>query len=355
MKKQILILLIICILIIATVVGVLYVPKQEHKERVSERKEQQTTEETTTYSPTSGKTYPLYFSIMIHMEENFKDDTDTALFQRHVEQLEWAMDIFEEYDAKVTIETEVPFATAVINNDASILSDAIAGGHGVGTHCGKDMDTSSVSALTESYKERKELVDSIVGAENNRGCSGGWGTADYVIAATNAGFGYLDGVVYLAYLAIPQSERPEQVSNQDIKKIYYHDPVIPEFSDHIYPRFLENADDFEEDADGALVLLNGELGEIASLSEGRQSCVPNCALTEEDFDFIYDKIETANEIRDDARVAHLYVHVPLKIFAESNDKLLRRWLSEMQTLQKQGDIEWATQGEVYDAKMSERE
>lgn len=376
MRKQILIITLICIFIIASIVAVLYVLKQERDTQRSEKSQRQmprewlqdgedddtaantesdNTEDQEQYAPTSGLTYLLYFSIMIHMEEDFKDDEDEALFERHVEQLEWAMNLFEAYDAKLTIETEVPFATAVLNNDATILDDAIARGHGAGTHCGKDMDTSSVSALTESYEERKDLVDSIVGSGNNRGCSGGWGTADYVLAALDAGFGYLDGVVYLAYLSMPESERPDQISDQDIRRIYYHDPVIPDFNEHIYPRFLENADDFEEDANGELVLLNGELGEISSLYEGRKNCFPDCELTEDDFDYVYEKIETANSIRDSSRVAHLYVHVPLATFTEENEELLRSWLSQMQELQNEGSIQWATQGDVYDAKLSERE
>ncbi len=365
-KKQsslIVILCIICFLIILVIGMLIFLSKPGYTENGRPSRVQETifgesdetanAEDTRSSEASSGLTYPLYFSVMIHMEEDWTDDTNIALFQKHVDQLEWAMDIFEEYDAKLTIETEVPFATAVLDNDATILNDALDRGHGVGTHCGKDMDTSSVSALTESYTERKALVDSIVGAENNRGCSGGWGTADYVIAATNAGFGYLDGVVYLAYLSMPRAERPDQVSNQDIIHIYYHDPVIPEFGDHIYPRFLEDATDFEEDPGGDIVLLNGELGEISSLYEGRSTCAPDCELTEDDFEYVYDKIETAYEIRDDSRVAHLYVHAPLNTFVESNEALLRSWLSEMQELQTEGNIQWATQGEVYNAKLSE--
>lgn len=316
---------------------------------------QEDEEEQSEYYPTSGKTYPLYFSVMIHMEEDFKDDINEDLFALHTEQLYFGMDLFEEYDAKMTLETEVPFATAVLNSGSSILDDAISRGHGVGTHCGKDMDTSSVSALTESYEERKELVDSIVGEQNNKGCSGGWGEADYVLAATNAGLGYLDGVVYLAYLSMEQENRPDAVSDEDIRKIYYHDPVIPEFSEHIYPRFLEDATDFVEDADGELVLLNGELGELASLEEGRKSCFPDCTLDEKDFQVIYDAIEEANSIRDEKRVAHLYVHIPVKHYDEKNEEQLRSFLEEMQRLQEEGKIEWATQKEVYEAKLSERE
>ncbi len=320
-----------------------------------ESDEEDIAEEKIEYYPTSGKTYPLYFSVMIHMEEDFKDDTNADLFALHEKELYWGMDLFEEYDAKMTIESAQPFAIAIIQSDSPLFNDALERGHGVGTHCGKEVKGNTVAQLATAYETNKDLVDQIVGKNNNRGCSGGWGSTDYVRAATEAGFGYLDGVVYLAYLSMDQSLRPDQVSDEDIRDIYYHDPVLPEMSEHIYPRFLENAEDFVEDADGELVLLNGELGEIASLDEGRKNCSPDCALSEEDFQVIYDAIEEASSIRDPQRVAHLYVHIPVKNYDEDNEELLRSFLSHMQELQEEGKIVWATQGEVYDAKLSERE
>ena len=298
--------------------------------------------------------YPLYFSIMIHMEEDFKDDKDVAVFEKHVQQLNMAMDLADDYDAKITIETEIPFASAVKNSGSDILTNALERGNGVGTHCGSAMDTSSIAALTESYLKRKELVDSLVGKENNRGCSGGWGESDSVLAAQEAGFSYLDGIVYLAYLAQDQSIRPNQVTDEEIREIYYHDPVIPEFSDHIYPRFVKNAEDFIEDEEGTFVLLNGALGEIGSLAEDRKTCGTKCKLTKEDLEFIYDKITDANKIRDKERVTHLFIHLPLKYYSEENEEILRSFFAHMQELQKRGEIQWGTQGEVYDTKVSER-
>jgi len=305
------------------------------------------------YVPTSNRTYPLYFSVMSHYEVTFTDDTNDAVFNKHVSDLNWALDLFDDYDAKLTIETEKPFARAVLNSGSTILSDALARGHGVGTHC--DIGTSTgttVESLAADYKENKELVDEIVGEENNRGCSGGFGPADYVLAASSAGFGYLDGVVYYAYLAQPQSIRPDQVSDEEIRNIYFHDPVIPNFSDHIYPRFLNDAQDFVEDADGTFVLLNGELGEIANLEEGRSNCP--CTLTDADFDVVYDAIDEANAVRDPKRVAHIYIHMAPGNFKPENEALLRSFLEHMQQLQADGKIQWATMGEVYDAKLSER-
>ncbi|MDP3728985.1 MAG: hypothetical protein Q8R18_06065 [bacterium] len=298
--------------------------------------------------------YPLYFSVMTHMESSFTDDKNEDVFNKHVEQLYWAMDLFEEYDAKLTIETEQPFARAVINSDSPILTDAIQRGHGVGTHADFGArEKTSVEFLAQRFRENKALVDQIVGEENNRGVSGGVGPTDYVLAAEQAGFSYKDGIVYLAYLAQEQSLRPEQETDEEIWK-KYHDPAIPEFSEHIYPRFVENAEDFIEDPEAEFVLLNGELGELSSLAEERSTCFPDCELTEEDLEYIYEQIEAANAIRDPTRVTHLYIHMPMTTYTPKNEVLLRSFFAQMQELQKQEQIQWATQGEVYDAKMSEK-
>lgn len=346
-KKQsslIIILGVVCFLIIIVIGLLIFLNKPEYIQEQDKK----------TSETSSRQIYPLYFSITIHMENDWKDDTDAGLFQKHVDQLEWAMDLFDDYDAKLTIESAEPFATAVLDSGNTILLDALERGHGVGTHCGGARGKTT-PLLAARFKEIKSSVDAIVSASNNRGCSGGWGSADPVIAALNAGFGYLDGVTYLAYLSMPQSERPNHVSDEEIRTIYYHDPAIPEFSEHIYPHFLKNADDLEEDPNGELVILNGELGEIFSLYEGRKNCWPDCVLTTDDFASIYANITAANAIRDQHKVAHLFIHLPLATFQTSNEALLRSWLEQMQTLQNEGNIQWATMGEVYDAKLSERE
>ncbi len=364
-KKQsslIVILCIVCFLIILVISFLVFLSKPGYTEKgrpgeiISGQNDDETQDredgETSDDSP--GRTYPLYFSVMVHMEEDWNDDTDAALFQRHVDMLNLGMDLFDSYNAQMTIESAEPFANAILASENTILDDALDRGHGVGTHCGS-VRAPKLHILTEEYRAVKALVDEIVGADDNRGCSGGWGTADYIIGATDAGFGYLDGVVYLAWLAIPQAERPGQLSDEEIRSVYYHDPVFTDISDRIYPRFVTDAKDFKEDDDGQLVFLVGETGEISSLYEDRKTCSPSCVLTEDDFEVIYDLIEQANAIHDTSRVAHLYIHIPANTFKEENRELLETWLAEMQGLQDAGKIQWATMGEVYDAKLSERE
>ncbi|MCF7861939.1 hypothetical protein K9M79_06890 [Candidatus Woesearchaeota archaeon] len=83
------------------------------------------------------------------------------------------------------------------------------------------------------------------------GCSGGLGTHDWALASKNAGFSFLTCPVMIGYLAVPYKNRPidpetgkqyeDEVLMPGVK--YYHDPILQNLSDSIYPRRLENTKD----------------------------------------------------------------------------------------------------------------
>ena len=87
-------------------------------------------------APSAKTNAPLYFTTMTHMEEDFKDDTDQGLFDRHVTNMRWAMDLFDEYGAKLTFESDQPFAKANSIWGVNVLKEAVDRGHGAGTHAG---------------------------------------------------------------------------------------------------------------------------------------------------------------------------------------------------------------------------
>lgn len=149
---------------------------------------------------------PFYITTMTHMESAFKDDKDEALFNKHVDDIRWAMKLFDEYGAKLTIESEKPFASANIKWGLNFFKEILGAGHGVGSHAdfgyskdGKNLE--STESLAKKLKELKTLIDGLAGAENNLGVSGGIGQADWVAAAARAGFKYKDGLVGIAYLS----------------------------------------------------------------------------------------------------------------------------------------------------------
>lgn len=293
---------------------------------------------------------PLYFQVMIHMEGDYKYP-DQQSYDRDNEKLKEIIDLFDKYDAKITLESALPYAEASVKYGNSMLNYALEKGMGVGTHC--DMDSLDFAFL-------KQKIDLIVGAENNLGCSGGTSKANWVQEAYDGGFSYMDGLVMYAYLAVPLKNRPinsetgKSFTDDEIRNIYYHDPAPPELKDRIYPKLLKDTQDFEEDKDGILLVMLGELGVITSLSEDRKNCFPKCDLTQEDTDYILEQIDSTLQIRDNSKFASLNIHFPLNTIAlpaknEAENKIIvENWLKQMQNYQNQGKIKWATMKEAYE-------
>lgn len=305
---------------------------------------------------TSGEEAPLYISTMTHMEGNFKDDQVEALFERHVAEMRFAMDLFDAYGAKLTFESEQSFAKANTNWGTNILKEAVDRGHGVGTHMdgGASVREQSITTaqMTEKFKVNKALVDGLVGANNNRGTSGGTSAADWVLAASGAGFVYMDAVTGFGYLHMSMDNRPEGWTDEYIRSTTYHDPIPLEFADRIYVLPLANAEDLEPDADPAIVVLGGDIGELASLAEGRINCFPNCTFDEADIQVVVDKIKEADRIRDHSRVARINMHIPLILLNEKNEAMLRKLLEAIKPYVDNGTVVWATQGQTYDGYVS---
>lgn len=310
-----------------------------------------TTPQTTSSASDRGPS-PLYFTIMSHMEGNFKDDTVEALFQKHTKDIRWAMDLFDEYDVKLTIESEESFAKANTVWDDNILADVIAQGHGVGTHADVGADSRNVlslNELTSELKERKSLVDNLVGAENNYGLSGGTGPTDWVLAASGAGFHYMDAVTGFGYLSMDESERPSGWTNAYILETGYHDPIPVDFSERIYPLTLADATDLIADDPGVITVMGGDIGELASIAEGRSNCFPDCTFDQDDIDEVEHWIQEADQIRDRSKFARVNIHIPLILLNERNETLLRSFLSMLKTYADDGRLQFATEKGSYDA------
>lgn len=314
-----------------------------------------TTVPSTNPTPSAKGDAPLYMTTMTHMEEDFKDDTDKGLFDRHVANMRWAMDLFDEYGAKLTFESDQPFAKANAIWGVNVLKEAVDRGHGVGTHAGFGATrgvTLTVDQLAAKFKENKALVDGLVGAANNRGVSGGTGPTDWVLAASAAGFGYIDAVTGFGYLSMPLSARPDEWTNQYIMKTAYHDAIPPEFADRLYPRLLADAKDLDPDANGVLTMMGGDIGELASLGDGRAGCFPNCVLDSADVAAVLDAIVEADAIRDRSRVARVNVHIPMVLLDKKNETLLRQLLAGIKAHADKGTIAWATQLGSYEGYRS---
>jgi len=303
--------------------------------------------------PPVKKGASLYLTTMTHMEQSFTDDKSEDVFLMHVQQLRYALALANEYGARLTIESEIPFSRACKKWGLNMMQEVIDSGHGAGTHCdvGFGYTPSSVAELGRLYMDRKQLMDDLVGAENNRGYSGGGSSVDWILAGKYAGFDYKDGGVGMLYLSMPVENRPGPEWTDDyIRSEAYHDAAPVNLEDRIYPFLMADARDFEPDDEGIL-FSSGSIGGLDSMVEGSPGECPggNCVFNSQDIEVIVKLIEEVDRIRDRSRIAKVDVYIPLKLFDKKNEATLQIFFEEMRSLQEKGTVIWATQGQVFDA------
>jgi hypothetical protein len=302
---------------------------------------------------------PLYMTTMTHMEVNFTDDRDQGIFMRHVEELRYGMDLAEEYGAILTIESEKPFARANTTWNLNIMAEIQQRGFGVGTHCdiGYNEPAMSVDQFAAMFTENKALVDALIGAENNLGCSGGGSVNDWALAASQAGFKYLDGIVGMHYLAMPVASRPgPEWTDTFIRGGNFHLNAPVDMDQRIYPFGVANALDFNADPNPVIVVSSGELGLFSALAEQGREYGGGPVLHDDEYTFdnadvdkLVSIIEEVDRTRDRSRIAKLCVYLPANAYLPQNETVLRYFFGQMQALAARGTITWATQRQVYEA------
>jgi hypothetical protein len=292
--------------------------------------------------------YPLFLSTMTHMEAGHSDDTTERVFEKHVDSLRETIALASEHNAKITIESEIPFATGCQKWGVNMMLEVLEAGHGVGTHCDIteiDADNTTHAAYVAELLAKKEAVDALVGAENNLGCSGaGGGTLDWVGGMTDAGFGYINATVSMHYLSMDEDAWPDSSwTAQYIKAVISHEPSPADLYDRIYLRKLADSSDFDHDPEGQLVLSSGGLGRV----DAQAADESEDQFTMADVDALIATLKEINENRDATRVAKVELHLSLEHLEEETWPVLMYFFEQMNVLQNEGVVLWATQAEIY--------
>ncbi|MCF7861940.1 hypothetical protein K9M79_06895 [Candidatus Woesearchaeota archaeon] len=97
----------------------------------------------------------LAFATVVHLEGQLRFP-DKRTYDKVNSQLKEIIDLFSEYDALITIESETPYIEAAEKYGNNMLSYALEHGHGVGIHC--DFDSMSQEQATEAYRTRKKKL-----------------------------------------------------------------------------------------------------------------------------------------------------------------------------------------------------
>jgi Secretion system C-terminal sorting domain len=286
---------------------------------------------------------PVYFGIMLHIEDDWNDDTDSSLFILHSIQMKNAVGYVKPYGAKITFECAIPFALGCTNWGNNVLQSLIDSSMGVGSHSNKSCD----------FNFTKALVDGLVGSSNNRGISGGTSITDslninnWVDSATIAGFSYKDGLVYSAYLQIPQNERPDSVSNTQIANGLAHNPAPKDFLTRIHPHRVSSGTTWHTDTTGPIMLLTGSLGGIAAV--GDTACHPSCILDSTDVDSIVAYVSRAiMDAQTTGEFTVVYIFTQLNTYKIINKHIYDYLFESLDPFILSGNLEYKTMGEIYD-------
>ncbi|MBI2566740.1 MAG: hypothetical protein HYV63_06885 [Candidatus Schekmanbacteria bacterium] len=299
---------------------------------------------------TTDGTAPIIFTAMTHTDGTTYT-ANSRSFLSAVEQARWAMSLYDEYGLKMNLEASKDFATANTTWSVNILAETVANRHGVGTHAngiGGSQARESTLSYARKITENKRAVDALVGTANNVSISGICGRSDWVAAAARARFKTIDAITGMCYLSMPEEARPDGWTDDAILSTYYHDAAPVDFAERISPFRLKDSQDFTPDADGVITISNGELGELASLAEGRVSCGTSCELGEDDFQVVYDAIDLIVATRDPGQVARINIHIPMRHFDAANESLLRSFMAALKAYADDGAIAFGTQKDVVD-------
>lgn len=300
--------------------------------------------------------WPVYITTMTHLEGSWLEAASNEIFfDNKASQVRHGMDIAEEYDAVLTVESEIPMATGIERFADNLLAEVLSRGHGVGTHC----DISAKTRFTDAemileFKQRTTLIDALVGKDNNRGCSGGGGYSDWYAGAVGAGLAYIDGGVGYHYLSLPRSERPKGWTDKAIINDYFHDPA-PQNEEQYFHPFRIGALGFDEDADGKLLMSGGTLPRMENLAEAggftlhEQVDCPRgvCPFTEDDVTTAVEFVRQFATDDERTRPAKITFYFATEAFDDNNDAVLRSFFAAMQELAEDDLVEWASQRQVY--------
>jgi hypothetical protein len=300
--------------------------------------------ETTNEDTSETAPPPVHVGFMIHMEDDWMDHEREHQFNEHAKLLRSAAELHNRFGGKFTAESALPFAEGCENWGDNVLQSMLDTGMGVGSHAND----------AAQFKETKIIIDSLVGAENNRGISGG-SQNDFVAGSLDAGFEYIDALVFSAYKNVPLELRPGEVTDQQIDALHRHEPAPPDLSERTHPHLVNSSSSWPTDTTGNLLLLTGSLGTLHKLEEGgMQACGNECDFTEADID---DFVQGVNDVvalaREDALTV-VYAHSPLELYKPEYENLFVELFEALQPLVDSGEITWSTHGEMYDAFFDQR-
>jgi hypothetical protein len=289
----------------------------------------------------------LYLGIMVHLE-GWEDDQNQAKFEKHVDLLREYADLFESYGAKLTLESK-EVTDGILRWGDNVLLEMEERGHGIGVHAdiGGQLNYNCDRLAGQLRREREQLQQLGV---NVRHVSGNTSHCDWVAATIQAGYVFTTGQVAYSVMSMPVEQRPAEYRDCPSPG-ECHDTFPPELADRLHPwRASSGLDWLTHDPRGGLVLLASSQVIQCVEEELAGTFHEGCEFNVKDIVAFEGELQEALTLVDPDKVNILYVAWSLGSALDTD--LLGQWLASIQPYVEQGQVQWATLPEMYDAYVS---
>ncbi len=273
----------------------------------------------------------LNLGIMVHLE-GWNDGVDEASFERHAALLRDYATLFEQYGAKLTLESKEMTEGAIRWHD-NVLLEMENRGHAIGVHAdvgGSRKDsTGKMEADLARMKSQLESLGVTV-----RHVSGVNSHCDWVTATADAGFEFVTGVVSYALLSLPPRERPITIPD-NARPGEFHEAYPFNMEGRLHPWRAENGSNWISDTPNGRIVIIPSGGGLAYSYEEAQDKAEQSGT--QDFTIESDKSTQP------------YTYYVAWSFGKALDiGLVEQWLQVVNKYVVSGKVQWRTIPEMYD-------
>jgi hypothetical protein len=297
-------------------------------------------------SNTGKSNTSLMIGFMVHLE-GWNDDMNQAKFNEHAQIVREYADLFERYGAKITFESK-ELTDGSIKWKDNVLLEMQQRGHGVGVHAdeGGDRDYDECQGFTEALLREKTQLESL--GVNVLHVSGVVSKCDWVTATAQAGFKFTTGTVSYAAMSLSPDLKPAEYSNCP-NPSRCHDVFPTELEGRIHPWTAENGSNWIlDDPNGQLVILAASQGLTCVEEELSPSGkTGSCVFNQGDINAYIEQLNLALSLAEPGKVNIFYVGNSLGAKLDMN--ILEAWLKAIDPYVKNGQVQWATLPEIYQA------
>jgi hypothetical protein len=290
----------------------------------------------------------LNLGIMVHLE-GWDDAAEEIKFRNHAELLREYADLFEEYDAKLTLESK-EMTAGCIKWDDNVLLEMEEGGHAVGVHADVGGNASETTRQMEiKLSEMKSEIESLGVTVSH--VSGVCSRCDWVTAVEKAGFEFVTGTVAFALASLPDARQPIDIP-PDAKPGQFHEAYPFTLEGRLHSWRAENGLNWIDDTPtGDVVIIPSGSGIAYTWeeSQGQTGLAGDQVFTAEDITAFEDQLKEILAYIGMHDSTQPYTYYLSWSFGKALDQsLMEQWLAMVDKYVEAGKVQWQTIPEMYD-------